>query len=97
MADYIDREAVKRALSPYLDGEIHQYSDAVYSQSYIYDALDSLPAADVKPVVRCKDCEYSDSIGGWCCSHGVCVDCIVPEDFYCAYGELRGRYEGDGQ
>ena len=49
-----------------------------------------IPAADVVEVIRCKDCEYSyDSIGGWVCSHGPCVDCIVPEDFFCKYGKCK--------
>lgn len=48
------------------------------------------PPADIVEVVHCKDCKHSyDSVGGWCCSHGVCVDCVVPEDFYCAYGEHK--------
>lgn len=45
---------------------------------------------DYAPVVRCKDCEYSyDDISGLCCSHGVCVDCIVPPNFYCAEGKRK--------
>ena len=48
---------------------------------------DSIPAADVAPVTRCKDCKHSwEDTGGLCCSYGPCVDCIVPEDFFCAYG-----------
>ena len=48
------------------------------------------PAANVAPVVRCKDCEYSwEDIGGLTCSYGRCVDCIVPEDFFCADGVKR--------
>lgn len=48
---------------------------------------DSIPTADVAPVTRCKDCKHSwEDIGGLCCSYGPCVDCIVPEDFFCAYG-----------
>ena len=43
-----------------------------------------------KQVVYCKDCKWSyDEISGLCCSYGVCVDCIVPPDFYCAYGERK--------
>ena len=43
-----------------------------------------------EPVVHCKDCKNSwEDIGGLCCSHGVCVDCIVPENFFCADGERR--------
>lgn len=50
--------------------------------------LYSLPAVDAVPVVRCKDCKHSyEDIGGRTCSHGVCVDCIVPDDFFCAYGK----------
>lgn len=41
-----------------------------------------------EPVVHCKDCKHSwQDIDGLCCSHGVCVDCTVPEDFFCTYGE----------
>ena len=67
--------------------------DAETTQRAI-EAVRHVPAADVVEVVRCKDCKHSyDSIGGWCCSHGVCVDCIVPEDFFCKDGE---RKEGEG-
>lgn len=50
--------------------------------------LYSLPVVDAVPVVRCKDCKHSyEDIGGRTCSRGVCVDCIVPDDFCCAYGK----------
>ncbi len=40
--------------------------------------------------VRCKDCEYSyDEISYLCCSHGVCADCEVPPNFYCAEGKRK--------
>lgn len=49
-----------------------------------------MPTVDAVVVTRCKDCKYSyDDISGLCCSHGVCVDCNVPEDFYCSYGERK--------
>ena len=48
----------------------------------------------VEVVVRCKDCKYSyDEISYLCCSHGVCVDCEVPPNFYCAYGKRRAEKE----
>lgn len=44
-------------------------------------------AVDAEVVVRCRDCKHSwEDIGGLCCSHGVCIDLTVPDDFYCAYG-----------
>lgn len=53
-----------------------------------------LPTVDAVPVVRCKDCEYSyDEISYLCCSHGVCDDCEVPPNFYCAYGKRRAEKE----
>ena len=49
-----------------------------------------LPAADVAPVVHCRDCEHSyEAVGGRFCTYGVCVDCEVPEDFFCSYGERK--------
>ena len=78
MKDYIEREAAIDA------------TYALHFKDLIQEALRSIPAADVRPVVLCRDCKYSyDSVGGWCCSHGICVDCIVREDFFCADGEKR--------
>ena len=58
------------------------------------DAVEEMPTVDAEVVVRCKDCEYSyDDISGMCCSHGVCVDCEVPPNFYCAYGKRRAENE----
>lgn len=40
---------------------------------------------DVAVVVRCKDCanSYEDAFGR-VCAYGICVDCTVPDDFFCA-------------
>lgn len=60
-----------------------------------YDRLRELAeadkaAADVAPVVPCKDCKHSyEDIGGRVCAHGVCVDCSVPDDFFCALAEQK--------
>ena len=56
----------------------------------IHSTIDNAPTVDAVPVVRCKDCEYSyESISGLVCSHGVCVDCMVPPDFSCAEGNRK--------
>lgn len=78
MDDYINREAAKQAL-----GEAHfeNYGNAIM-------VIMESPAADVKPIVRCEECRHGyDDVGGKRCTYGVCVDCIVESDFYCAYGE----------
>lgn len=46
--------------------------------------------SETVPVVRCRECKYSyEVISGRCCSHGPCVDCFVPDDFFCSLGERR--------
>ena len=79
MAEYIERDsAINAVYESFADGKSP------------YGALISIKAADVRPVVLCRDCKHSyDSVGGWCCSHGICVDCIVREDFFCADGKKR--------
>lgn len=40
--------------------------------------------------ILCRDCAHSyESIDGRVCTYGVCVDCVVPDDFFCAFGERR--------
>lgn len=52
----------------------------------VSDAL----AADVAPVVRCKDCIYTRKLyGRLVCKYGTCSGCIIREDFFCANGERK--------
>lgn len=48
------------------------------------------PAADVAPVVHCKDCKHSYvSVDARCCSYGAFYDVAVPDDFFCALAERK--------
>ena len=81
MDEYIKRETAVRMV---MAAKWGAGSDGAMAMEIVASA----PAADVAPVVRCKDCKHSwEDIGGLCCSHGACVDLTVPGDFYCAYGE----------
>ena len=99
MAKYIDREALVEWLKhiPLIDLSDGRGLCRVIMEDDFKKAIKKMPkgiVADVAPVVRCKDCEYSyDELSYLCCSHGVCVDCEVPPNFYCAFGE---RKDGDG-
>lgn len=56
----------------------------------------NIPAADVAPVVRCKDCTYAtlyeDSEGLYCTN--ICgLFTRVMDDDYCSYGERKEKAE----
>lgn len=82
MAEYIDRKKAKRLL----------HIEYAYAAEQL---LDEIPAAEVAPVVHCWECEHSyESVGGRFCTYGVCVDCEVPDDFYCGNGKRGETGEG---
>ena len=96
MDEYVSRELLKNRFAKrlvWLKKDIHdEYSLGLYDGcEYDTKLIDEIPAADVAPVVRCKDCkqgevddpdfpdEYYCRAGcGW--NNG---------DFYCAYGERK--------
>lgn len=83
------KQTMKLILSgeKHLDNLAEGFAEAIRIAKYI------APTVDAVPVVRCRDCKYSyeSIISGRFCTMGPCVDCIVPEDFFCSYGE---REEG---
>lgn len=82
MAEYIEREKAKRLL----------HIEYAYAAEQL---LDEIPAAGVAPVVHCWECEHSyEAVGGRFCTYGVCVDCKVPDDFYCGNGKRGETGEG---
>ena len=61
-----------------------------YYKGYVnaIEDLADIPAADVAPVVRCKDCKYLEISGCYGeCGKGYLG--IVRPDCYCCYGERR--------
>lgn len=89
MVEYIEREALMKELSE---------STEPFNTGSVFRAIRKQPAADVAPVVRCKDCTYYDL--------GVCLKIYSdgnaqkdswqsrnPDDF-CSYGERRGNNPG---
>lgn len=58
--------------------------------------LADMPAADVAPVVRCKDCIYTRKLyGRLVCKYGTCSGCILREDFFCANGKRKEGAENE--
>ena len=93
MDEYIKREAALALVKPDAPEDEKAAVTIATAKKLVRNILRRTPAADVAPVVRCKDCEYiDDEISYLCCTHGVCDDCEVPPNFYCAEGK---RKDGD--
>lgn len=78
MAEYIERGAY-----------IKMVEDIPMWGSVAARMANNIPAADVVPVVRCKECKHMDEWEeGLCmCNHGRTVR--VKPDHFCSYGELK--------
>lgn len=97
MTDYISREAAEVAFCNYMgatSGRVALMAEQIFN---------SIPAADVVEVVRCRDCRWWDKIEnspiGYCyaCKHGhysdkweISIRRTYKGDFFCADGERNG-------
>lgn len=89
-SDYIGRQVVIKAIQQaVIKGYGTDYG--VIDSDVVYEILDDLPAADVVPVVRCKDCRkcIHDSLFGqlWC-NMTLVTRRVKPDDF-CSYGKRK--------
>lgn len=88
MAEYIEREALYKALTiAAVNDDIKNRCTWIEAACVLYD----LPAADVVPVVRCKDCKHHYDCGVHFCDR-LGMDCPDDSDFFCSCGE---RKDGD--
>ena len=106
MAEYIEKHKAVNLLTS-LENEFQQFKPFKGFEHAMYRKLceteitiGKLPAADVVPVVRCKDCKwFVDNNGGeWYGCKMFQVVRITPEDApkpddFCSYGE---RKDGGG-
>ena len=88
MAEYIEREAALREIER---REARMVGDKRVSVDAMKSFIKNRPAADVAPVVRCKDCKHYDM--GVCLKiysdgsvHPAAWQSRKPEDF-CSYGD----------
>ena len=99
MAEYIDREAALKRFEEIKQSGI-SLKDAIYIDG-VMAVIETLLAADVAPVVRCKDCKYSKSPskltilygepGTLTCCYGPCNRRNVNENDFCSYGAKMER------
>lgn len=74
-----------------IDGKVPApYEDSREAKEECLREISEAPTIDAVPVVRCRECRHSyESVSGLCCTMGPCVDCIVPEGFFCSHGERK--------
>ena len=93
MAEYIDREKLRDALSEWQTMLIETYGENdeyVRCIDSVLLGIENAPAVDVSTVVRCKDCRHRDPEdhkcdSGWPERQGCPFK--VADDYFCAYGE----------
>lgn len=99
MAEYIGREALIAEFKRLKLGE-NSFIERVFADG-VYAIIEQFPAADVAPVVRCKDCKWfvDNNDGDWFGCWLFQTIQINPEDApkpddFCSYGEPK--MDGDG-
>lgn len=97
MPKYIDADVMKAAFI-YGGKDVCDDTDEFdtkwgASQERIEEIIDSAPAADVKPVIRCRDCKNSFMCdpGGIRCTKILNNGKYMPVegDFFCAFGKRK--------
>ncbi len=96
MSDYIDKTAARRAaLAPCNKCWKESGKTPVCDGCKLYgvaQAIDRIPAADVRPVVLCRDCKYWFNAPVADGFNSCELDALIRhEDFFCAAGGGRGR------
>lgn len=92
MAEYIEREAIMEfpIRKDHCDKE-RANEHFIFGIESVLEYVENLPAADVAPVVRCKDCKHHYDCGVHFCDR-LGMDCPDDSDFFCSCGE---RKDGD--
>lgn len=88
-SDLIYREAALDFHIPTYDLNISVQDERVLGDRF-EEFLKSIPAADVQPVVLCRDCRHRDPEDRKCDSGEMeRQGCVFPvdDDYFCAYGE----------
>ena len=89
MTEYIERDALLDDISAAVK---HRGMGEIIGQT-LMRYVKRQPAADVAPVVRCKNCRsYNKPKTGWCEVH---LDREHPDDF-CGYGEQKDGGASNG-
>ena len=103
MAEYTEKEALiahmKNLPTWWADsggvyGRSMKYPEGMFDCEDVISSVENAPAADVAPVVRCKDCKFSHADGHGRTCEGYWFELSeyavsVKDDAFCSYGERR--------
>lgn len=100
MNDYIEREAVISRLEKVDMDAYYGFTAAVqFGVDHAIQCIKEAPAADVAPVVRCKECRHSSLPSGFTqrygepgtlsCHFGPCNRRNVNGNDFCSYGQRK--------
>lgn len=86
MPEYIERNYIRKMAMLEMAYTMETETDA----AVVLRMIDDAPAADVAPVVRCKDCQNCQGMHGvsgilLCMNH---LGTVLPDDF-CSYGKRK--------
>lgn len=90
MAEYIERDWLYEQMNA---------TDSEFSLINALEMIENFPAADVAPVVRCRECKHSAAPsklikiygqeGTLTCQYGPCNGRNINEADFCSYGKRR--------
>lgn len=102
IAEYLDRGSLVARMEYYKEHTAEE-SGEHYAYSVALREIRNAPAADVAPVVRCKDCVHARKKNDYesaylCYGILICTNCEVGEDgwlpvwpqHFCSYGRQKG-------
>ena len=98
MAEYIKRSAVFEQFDN-ADADVCETDDFGgvdygFGMKNIKELINAIPAADVAPVVRCKDCKYNR--GSKKCLNPDSFFAVPKADDFCSYGERKDGGDRNG-
>ena len=90
--EYIEREAVMLQINiaDFVRDDNYEAGATLLFQDDVVDRISSIPAADVRPVVLCRDCRHRDPEDHKCDSGEMerqGCPFKVADNYFCAYGE----------
>ena len=93
MAEYIEREAVMQKFADHVKRSNNSDFAPVPTWNQAVQIVEDFPAADVRPVVLCKNCKYfyKDADGYTMCDNSEGYDHVTEDDFCSRGADMRGE------